>query len=256
MLKLFLCALKRLGLAGWMACLLSPAVQAAEVRVAVAANFTAPMQTIAQAFERDTGHQAILAFGATGNFYAQIRNGAPFEVLLAADDETPTKLIKEGLAVAESRFTYATGRLMLWSLQPGRVDDQGEVLRSGQSQKIAIANPKLAPYGAAAVETLTRLGLWPALQASVVQGDNIAQTYQFIATGNATLGFVAQSQVWKDGKLSRGSAWLVPEHLHAPIRQDAVLLSKGQGQAAAQALMNYLRADKARALIRAHGYQL
>jgi len=229
---------------------------AAEVKVAVAANFSAPMQKIAQAFEQHTGHKALLSFGATGSFHAQIRHGAPFQVLLAADDETPLKLETEGLGVPGSRFTYATGRLVLWSRQPGLVDDKGEVLRSGKFQRLAIANPKLAPYGAAAVETLTRLGLLAELQPRIVQGDNIGQTYQFVASENAQLGFVALSQVHADGRISQGSGWLVPASLHQPIRQDAVLLKAGQGNPAASALLTFLRGDKARAVIRSYGYEI
>lgn len=230
--------------------------QAAEVKVAVAANFTAPMQKIAQAFEQETGHKALLSFGATGNFYAQIRNGAPFQVLLAADDETPLKLEQEGLAVAGSRFTYATGRLVLWSRQPGLVDDQGELLRSGRFQRLALANPKLAPYGSAAIETLTRLGLLEALRPRLVQGDNIGQTYQFVATENAQLGFVALSQVQTAGRIAQGSAWIVPASLHQPIKQDAVLLRAGQGNPAASALLAFLKGEKARAVIRSFGYEI
>jgi molybdate transport system substrate-binding protein len=235
---------------------LALAAQAAEVSVAVAANFTAPMQKIAPLFEADTGHKAVLAFGSTGNFYAQIKNGAPFQILLAADDETPARLEKEGLGVEGSRFTYATGKLVLWSKQAGLVDDKGEVLRSGKFQSIAIANPKLAPYGAAAIETLTRLGLLADVQPKFVQGDNIAQTYQFVATENAQLGFVALSQVTSEGRIVQGSAWVVPAELHSPIRQDAVLLLKGKDNPAAAALLSYLRGDKARAIIRAYGYEL
>jgi molybdate transport system substrate-binding protein len=231
-------------------------VQAADVNVAVAANFSAPMQKIAQAFEQDTGHRLLLSLGSTGNLYAQIRNGAPFQALLAADDETPLKLAQEGLAIAGTRFTYATGRLALWSRQPGLVDAQGAVLRSPQLQRVAVANPRLAPYGAAALEAMTNLGLLPSLQAKLVQGDNIAQTYQFVATGNAQVGFVALSQVLQDGQLREGSLWLVPASLHTPLRQDAVLLKPGQGSAPAQALLNYLRGDKARAIIRSFGYEL
>jgi len=228
--------------------------QAAEVSVAVAANFTAPMQKIAAQFEQDTGHKATLAFGSTGRFYAQIKNGAPFEVLLAADDETPAKLEREGLGVAGSRYTYAIGKLVLWSKQATLVDAQGLVLKSASFDKIAIADPKLAPYGAAAVETMTKLGVLDALRPKFVQGENIAQTHQFVATQNAALGFVAMSQVYADGRLTEGSAWFVPAELHAPIRQDAVLLTKGQGNVAAQALLQYLKGDKARAVIRAFGY--
>lgn len=214
------------------------------------------MQKIATAFEQDTGHKAILAFGSTGKFYAQIKNGAPFQALLAADDETPARLEREGLGVGGTRFTYAIGRLVLWSRQPGLVDDKGNVLRSGKVVRIALADPKLAPYGAAAVDVLNGLGLMPALAPKLVQGENIAQTYQFVATGNAELGFVALSQVFADGKLTQGSAWAVPAGLHAPIRQDAVVLATGKDNAAAAALMAYLRTDKARAIIRSFGYDL
>jgi molybdate transport system substrate-binding protein len=230
-------------------------VQAAEVSVAVAANFTAPMRKIAQTFEQETGHQAILSFGSTGNFYAQIRNGAPFQILLAADDETPIKIEKEGLGVAGSRFTYAIGKLVLWSKQPGFVDDKGEILRSGKFQRIAVANPKLAPYGAAAVETMTKLGVLKELQPKFVQGENIAQTFQFVATENAQLWFVALSQVMTDGRIAQGSAWIVPSSLHAPIRQDALLLLKCKDNPAATALMNFLRSDRSRLVIRSYGYE-
>ena len=228
--------------------------RAAEVTVAVATNFAAPMQKIAQVFEQETGHKAILSLGSTGGFFAQIKNGAPFQVLLAADDETPLRLEKEGLGVAGSRFTYATGKLVLWSKQPGLVDDKGEVLKSGKFLRIAIANPKLSPYGAAAIETMTKLGVLQALQPKLVQGENIAQTYQFVASENAQLGFVALSQVLSEGKISQGSGWVVPASLHAPIQQDAILLNKGADSPAAKALMAYLRGDKAQALIRNFGY--
>ena len=233
--------------------LLAP-LHAAEVSVAVAANFAAPMQKIAQAFEQDTGHKAVLSFGSTGMLYAQIRNGAPYQILLAADEETPNKLEKEGLGVAGSRFTYATGKLVLWSKQPGFVDEKGDVLRTAKFERIAIANPKLAPYGAAAMETMSKLAILQQLQARIVQGDNIAQTYQFVATENAQLGFVALSQVFVDGKIAQGSGWIVPAGAHAPIRQDAILLTKGKDSAAALALMRYLRGERAKSLIRSSGY--
>ena len=229
---------------------------AAEVSVAVAANFASPMQKIVQLFQQDTGHKAVLSLGSTGNLYAQIRNGAPFEVFLSADDETPKRIEQEGLAATGSRFTYATGRLVLWSKKPGLVDEQGDVLKSDQFQRLALANPKLAPYGTAAWETLTRLGLVQGLRGRLVQGDNIAQTYQFVSTENAQLGFVALSQVMQDGKISTGSAWLVPAALHEPIRQDAVLLQQGANNPAAKALLQYLRTDAARAVIRAYGYSV
>ena len=247
-------SLKALVAAAAMA--IAAGVSAADVQVAVAANFTAPMRRIAAGFEADTGHKALLSFGATGAFYAQIRNGAPFQLLLAADDETPARLEKEGATVLGSRFTYAIGRLVLWSAQPGAVDDKGEVLRRPGDTRIAIANPKLAPYGAAAIEALTALGLLQSLQPRFVQGENIAQAYQFAASGNAALGFVALSQVMVEGRVARGSAWVVPAGLHAPIRQDAVLLAAGKDNAAATALLAYLKGDKARAVIRSFGYEL
>lgn len=230
--------------------------QAAQVQVAVAANFTAPMRQIAQAFERDTGHQAVLSFGATGAFYAQIRNGAPFEVFLSADDTTPARLVSEGAGVAGSHFTYAVGRLMLWSAKPGLVDERGDVLKTGSFERLAIANPRVAPYGAAAVQTMERLGVAEALKARWVQGENIAQAHQFVASGNAPLGFVALSQVWLDGKLTSGSGWLVPANLHEAIRQDAVLLSAGRDNPAATALLRYLKSEPAQRIIRQFGYDL
>jgi len=232
------------------------AASAGEVRVAVAANFTAPMKAIAATFEKDTGHKARLAFGSSGKFYAQIRNGAPFQVLLSADDETPARLEREGMAVPGTRFTYAVGRLALWSAQAGAVDARGEVLKQGGYKHVAIANPKLAPYGAAAVEVMQRLGVVEAVRPKLVQGENIAQTHQFVASGNAELGFVALSQITRDGKLTGGSAWIVPGDLYTPIRQDAVILAAGKGNAAASALMAYLGSEKAKAVIRAYGYDI
>ena len=244
----------------WLVALLalsgSACVLADEVQVAVAANFTAPMKLITANFEKATGHKVALSFGATGKFYAQIRNGAPFDVLLAADDETPARMEKEGLGVSGSRFTYAIGKLILWSAKPGYVDDKGDVLKKGSFEHIALANPKLAPYGAAAVEVMTKLGVMSALEPKFVQGENIAQTYQFVSTGNAELGFVALSQVYEDGKLKSGSGWIVPSAIHSPIRQEAVLLSRAKGNLAAEALLKYLKSDKARAVIKAYGYDL
>ena len=236
--------------------LTSLATHADEVQVAVAANFTAPMQQIAIQFEKDSGHKAQLAFGATGNFYAQIGNGAPFEILLAADDETPAKLEKAGLGVAGSRFTYAVGKLVLWSADPALVDAAGAVLKTGNFKHLALANPKTAPYGAAAIEALGKLGILPQVQPRIVQGDNITQAYQFVVSGNAELGFVALSQVFKDDKLGSGSMWAVPANLYEPILQDAVLLAKGKDHPAAVALLAYLKGDKARAIIKSYGYEL
>ena len=224
--------------------------------MAVAANFTAPMQQIATQFEKDTGHKALLSFGATGKFFAQISNGAPFEIFLAADDETPAKLEKEGLGVAGSRFTYAVGKLVLWSANPDLVDASGAVLKTGDFKHLAIANPKTAHYGAAAVEVMNKLGVLQNVQQRFVQGESIAQTHQFVYSGNAELGFVALSQVFKDGKLTGGSMWAIPANLYSPILQDAVLLNKGKGKPAAVALLAYLKGEKARAIIKAFGYEL
>ena len=235
--------------------------KAEEVTVAVAANFAAPMQKIAQAFEQDTGHKALLAFGATGKFYAQIKNGAPFAVLLSADDETPARLEKEGVAIAGTRFTYAIGRLALWSKNPLLVDDKGQVLLSNSTdknsfKKIAIADPKLAPYGAAAIEVLGRMDALAKLTPKLVQGDSIGQAFQFVMTENAELGFVALSQISIDGRIAQGSAWVVPQNFYTPLKQDAVLLPLGKNNAAALALMKYMRTDRAQAIIRTYGYTL
>ena len=226
----------------------------AQVQVAVAANFAAPMQKIAADFEKDTGHQALLSAGGTGKLYAQIANGAPFAILLAADAATPEKLEKEGLGVAGSRFTYAIGKLVLWSSQAGVVDGKGEVLGTGNFSHLAIANPKLAPYGVAAMEALRAMGHLEAVQSKLVMGENIAQAYQFVASGNAELGFVALSQVAVPGRPPTGSHWKVPASLHGEIRQDAVLLKPGAQSAAASALLSYLKSPAARKLIQAWGY--
>jgi molybdate transport system substrate-binding protein len=236
--------------------MLAGSAYADEVQVAVAANFTAPMKIIAADFEKASGHKAALSFGATGKFYAQIKNGAPYDILLAADDETPAKMEKEDLGVAGSRFTYAIGKLVLWSAKPDFVDAKGDVLKKGGFEHIALGNPKLAPYGVAAVETMTKLGVMSALEPKFVQGENIGQTFQFVSTGNAELGFVALSQVYEDGKFKSGSGWIVPADMHKPIRQDAILLTKGKGNPAAEALLKYLKSDKAKAVIKAYGYDL
>lgn len=241
-------------------CLLTATIvtlaQADEVQVAVAANFTGPMQVIAPLFERDTGHKAIPSFGATGKFYAQVVNGAPFEVLLAADDETPARMVREGHAVAGTPFTYAIGTLVLWSAKADFVDDKGEILKKGGFRHLAIANPKTAPYGAAALQAMGRLGVADNLKPLFVQGENIAQTQQFVATGAAELGFIAYSQVIKNGRIGSGSGWIVPAKLYEPIRQDAVILARGRDKPAALALLNYLKGDKAKAIIRSFGYEL
>ena len=227
-----------------------------EVQVAVAANFTAPIQAIAKDFEKDTGHKLVAAYGATGQFYAQIKNGAPFEVFLAADDSTPEKLENEGAGVKGSRFTYAVGTLALWSAKAGYVDDRGEVLKKNQYKHLSIANPKAAPYGLAATQVLDKLQLTDATKGKIVEGQNITQAYQFVSTGNAELGFVALSQIYKDGKVSEGSAWIVPSNLHESIKQDALILNKGKDSAAAKALVEYLKGPKAAAVIKSYGYEI
>lgn len=244
------------GLAALLAVFALGTAQAAEVQVAVAANFTAPIQAIAADFEKDTGHKLVAAYGATGQFYTQIKNGAPFEVFLSADDSAPQKLENEGDAVKGSRFTYAIGTLALWSAKQGYVDSKGQVLKDNQYQHLSIANPKAAPYGLAATQVLAKLGLSDQVKDKLVEGQNITQAYQFVSTGNAELGFVALSQIYKDGKVSSGSAWIVPAQMHDPIKQDAVILNKGKDNPAAQALVDYLKGPKAAAIIQSYGYQL
>ncbi len=225
-----------------------------EVAVAVAANFAGPLAKIGEGFTAASGHTLKVSAGSTGKFYSQIQAGAPFDVLIAADDETPKKLVGENLAVPGSNFTYAIGQLVLWSAQPGYVDDQGAVLAGGRFAHLAIANPKLAPYGRAGTEVLKARGLTDAVAPRLVTAESIAQAYQFIATGNAELGFVALSQVAVPGKPATGSYWLVPPSLYGQIRQDAVLLRTGEKNPAAAALLAYLKSAPAKAVIRSYGY--
>lgn len=224
--------------------------------VAVASNFTKPMTEIAAEFEKATGHTAQLSFGSSGKFVSQFENGAPFEVFLSADDKSPAKLQQSGFAVEKSNFTYALGKLVLWSATANYVDDKGEILNKGGFQHIALADPKLAPYGAAAIEVLKNKNVLDKLQPLFVQGENISQTHQFISTGNAELGFVALSQVSENGKLTSGSGWIVPQNLYAPLKQDAVLLKTGEENPAAKALLDYLKTAPALAIIKKYGYDL
>lgn len=226
---------------------------AADTPVAVAANFTEPAKEIAAAFERATGHHATLSFGSSGAFYTQIAHGAPFELFLSADADRPAQAEKDGLAVAGSRFTYAVGRLVLYSTQAGLVDQDGKVLKTGRFAKLSIADPAAAPYGLAAVQTLNRLGLSATLAPRIVKGSSITQAYQFVATGAAELGFVALSQVMA---VPGGSRWVVPERLHQPIEQQAVLLRTGAANPAAQAFLRFLHGSQATAIIRRYGYAL
>ncbi|MBU0656127.1 MAG: molybdate ABC transporter substrate-binding protein [Gammaproteobacteria bacterium] len=227
-----------------------------DVHVAVASNFSKPLQEIGTKFKAATGHDIKVSAGATGKLYAQIENGAPFEVFISADSKTPKKLVEAKQAEADSQFTYAFGTLVVWSNKDGYVDDKGEVLKTGEFQHLAIANPKTAPYGTAGMEVLEKLGLKDAVTPKLVQGENITQTYDFVSTGNAELGFVALSQVSKDGKLKSGSAWQVPEEMYTPMAQDAVLLSKGKDNAAAKALLDYLKGEDAQAIISSYGYEI
>jgi len=226
---------------------------AASTQVAVAANFTAPAREIAAAFKVKTGHEAILSFGASGQFYTQAAHGAPYEVFLSADADRPRRAEQQGLAVAGTRHTYATGRLVLYSRTPGLVDAKGAVLGSNRFAKLAIADPIAAPYGAAAVQTLRKRGLHDVLSRKIVRGSSISQTYQYVATGNAELGFVALSQVIDE---PGGSRWLVPAADHAPIEQQAVLLKKGEKNPAARAFLTFLRSPAAVAIIRRYGYEV
>ena len=229
---------------------------AGEVNVAVASNFAGPVEQIALAFQQETGHKAVISIGSSGKFYTQIKYGAPFQILLSADDETPARLEKEGDTVLGTSFTYATGRLVLWSKKKGIVDDKGEVLKNGTFDRIAIADPKLAPYGFAAIQTLAKLGIEKQITQKAVWGENIGQTFLFVDTQSTPLGFVALSQVIMDNRLKNGSAWIVPESLHSPLKQDAVLLLSGKENAAAHAFIKFLKSNKAQEIIKAFGYQI
>lgn len=230
------------------------AATAADVLVAVAANFTAPAKELAPLFEKATGHKLVLSFGGTGTFYGQIKNGAKFDVLLAADAATPKKAIDEGYGVPGTSFTYAVGRLVFWSADAKRVTDGERLLASGDFNKCAVANPKLAPYGLAAYETLKAMGLFEKIRPKFVEGDNIGKTFNFVKTGNADVGFIALSQVAKNGRITSGSGWIVPQNLYQPIRQDAVLLKNGDNPEAARAFLEFLKGAEAVKVKIAYGY--
>jgi len=243
--------LVRLAVAAVIACFAAGNATAAQTNVAVAANFTDAAKEIAAAFQKKTGHEAVLSFGASGQFYTQITQDAPFQVFLSADDERPKKLVDDGLGIADSRFTYAIGKLVLWSRNADLVKGEA-TLKANAFTKLSIANPAAAPYGAAAIETLKALKIYDAVQPKVVQGNSISQAFQFIDSGNAELGFVALSQL--AGNTS-GSRWLVPAALYTPIRQDAVLLKKGASNEAATAFISFLKGPEARAVIEKYGYE-
>ena len=230
----------------------APPALAGQTQVAVAANFTAPAKDIAAAFKEKSGHEAVLSFGASGQFYAQIQQGAPYQVFLSADADRPKAAVEAGLAVADSRFTYAIGKLVLWSKSLDLTKGD-ETLKANAFAKLSIANPKSAPYGAAAVEAMTKLGVYDAIQPKIVQGNSIAQAFEFIDTGNAELGFVALSQL---SGVTAGSRWFVPQTLYAPIRQDAVLLKTAADDEASKAFLAFLKGPEARAIIEKFGYSL
>ena len=246
-------AMNRLCNLSLLAILLTAATEsdADEIKVAVATNFAGAMNALVERFEETSGHTVLVSSGSTGGHYAQIKNGAPFEAFFAADSERPRLLEAEGVAVSGTRFLYAVGRLALWSASAGYVDADGEVLETGDFRHVAIANPELAPYGAAARDVLTARGLWDRLQARVVMGQDIGQAYGFVQTGNAEVGFVAWAQLKQPRGEIAGSHWLVPESLHRPIEQEAVLL---RDVPAARALLEFVKGPEAREIIRSYGY--
>lgn len=231
-------------------------VQAGEVGVAVASNFAAPMERLVPLFQKESGHTVKVTPGASGKLYTQIKKGAAFDVFLSADEELPKRMMQEGTAVTGSRFTYATGRLVLWSAQPGFVDDKGLVLNRGNFNLLAIPNPVNSPYGVAAKETLTKLTMWNAMQRKLDKGDDVIETYRFAASERTELAFIPLSQVMRDGKVGAGSWWLVPPEMHNPIRQSAVLLTGAKDPAAAKAFLVFLKSEKALKVMRGFGYEL
>ena len=247
--------MRRIAVAAALGALLaavSSLAQAAQTNVAVAANFTEPAKQIAALFKQKTGNEAILSFGASGGFFTQIAHDAPYQVFLSADQERPKAALEQGLAVPGTVFTYAIGKLVLWS-KVLDVTDGAAALRAGKFSKLSIANPAAAPYGLAAIETMKALGVYDAIQPKIVQGSSIAQAFGFVDTRNAEVGFVALSQL---NAVSDGTRWLVPQTLYTPIRQDAVLLKKGENDEAAKAFLAFLKGPEARAIIEKFGYGL
>lgn len=231
-------------------------VRAENTTVAVASNFSTPMKAIIDVFQYKTGHSVDVIIGSSGKIYSQIINGAPFDVFLSADSHKPEKLESAGFTVSGSRFIYASGRLMLWSASENHVRNNDDLLKSARFKKIAIANPRHAPYGVAAKQVLTKYGLWPSIERSTVMGENISQTYQFVFSGNVELGFVALSQVSLNGQLKSGSGWIIPSDFHQPIHQQAVLLRRAKGNAAAKQLLGFLKSDSARKIMQSYGYRM
>lgn len=228
-----------------------------DLAVAVASNFLNPFRSLANEFKKSAPHTALIISGSTGSLFAQIINGAPYHVFLAADSLRPKILEEKGLAVQGSRFVYARGRLTLWSADPDRIGKNGiDILRRRNFRHLAIANPKTAPYGRASIKVLEKFNLLDALSPLLVRGGNIGQTFQFVSTGNAELGFVSLSQVLDPKLKNKGSRWDIPKEYHGPLEQSVVLLKKGQNNKAAKALMNFLKSAKAKTLIRQYGYDL
>jgi len=242
------------GLAAvFLSCLINTTLHAAEINAAVAANFAKPMERIVTLFQKESGHTVKISAAASGKLYTQIKGGAPYDIFLSADEALPKRLQQEGLAVSDSRFVYAEGRLILWSAQPNLVDSKGVVLNNGTFEKLAIPNPLYSPYGVAVRETLTKLTMWNAMQRKIKKGEDALQTYQLAANESAELAFIPLSQVMRDGKVTAGSWWLVPAELHNPIKQSAVLLSASKEPAAAKAFLTFLKSEKARAVLRGFG---
>lgn len=227
---------------------------AAEVRVAVASNFQPALERLAGDFEKDDEHRLLISSGSSGKLFAQIKQGAPYDVFLSADELRPNRLVQEGVAVRDSAYVYALGKLVLLSrLKP---DECGDVLRSRKLRRLAIANPRTAPYGRAAKEVLQELGLWQALQAKRVTGENVMQAFQYVATGNAQAGFIAASLLSNGAPAGTACIWTVPENLYSPVKQKAVLLKRATGNRAARRFMHYLQSDRAKAIIRVYGYDV
>ena len=247
---------KYVKLLGIVVSLMVGPVRAETALISVASNFSGTFEELEQVFEMESGHLIETVFGSSGRFFAQINNGAPFHAFLSADQEKPDALQKAGLVVEESRFTYALGKLVLWSSQSNFVDSSGQVLKQNNFRRLAIANPRLAPYGIAAMEVLENLDLASGIQGKIIQGENIAQTYQFVSTGNVELGLVAFSQVYRQDRIVSGSSWIIPADLYNPVRQDAVLLRRGANNQAAIAFLKFIRSEAGRAIIESFGYQV
>ena len=228
---------------------------AAQVTVAVASNFLQPLKALAETFEAETGHRLIISSASSGKLYAQILHGAPFDIFLSADQQKPEALEQAGKIVPGSRFTYAVGRLALWSAGPDLIKDSPDILQTDQFERIALANPRLAPYGVAATEVMQALGVEARLRSKQVLGENIAQTYQFVYTGSARIGFVALSQLSSNGQIRSGSAWIIPDSLHSPVRQDAVQLRRSTANPAAAEFLQLLRSAAGQSLLEEYGYR-